>query len=181
MEDKVLFKNWWLVLLKGIIFIGLGVLVFNRPEGAIMGVALWIGLGALFSGIAIFFAALSARNSYIGWGWYLVLGIFDIFIGIYLLSHPALTMMAVPFIFGFWLMFIGISLISSSFHLKKLEVPGTGWLLFGGIVTVLMAILVLFDPLGGMISLAYLIGFALFFYGISSIAMSFDLKKLGNQ
>jgi uncharacterized membrane protein HdeD (DUF308 family) len=39
------FKYWWLILLRGIILIALAWYVFVNPVGALVGLALYIGIG----------------------------------------------------------------------------------------------------------------------------------------
>ena len=56
MESKVL-KNWWMPLLKGIILIVLSILVFMHPDGALLGFALYIGIGFLIAGVVLIIAA----------------------------------------------------------------------------------------------------------------------------
>jgi hypothetical protein len=40
-------KNWWVVLLKGIILILLAIYVFQHPVGTLVGIALYIGIATL--------------------------------------------------------------------------------------------------------------------------------------
>ena len=35
-------KNWWLVLIKGLIMIGLAFIVFNHPGDTLLGITLFI-------------------------------------------------------------------------------------------------------------------------------------------
>ena len=67
--ETTLLKNWWIPLLKGIILIILSILVFMHPGGAILGLALYIGIAFLMAGIVIVISAFSYRNKIKGWGW----------------------------------------------------------------------------------------------------------------
>jgi uncharacterized membrane protein HdeD (DUF308 family) len=63
------FKYWWLILLRGIILIALALYVFVNPVGALVGLALYIGIGLLITGIFEISTALSLRKVNDNWGW----------------------------------------------------------------------------------------------------------------
>ena len=43
--EKQITKNWYMVLIKGIIMILLAILVLNHPGESLMGVAVYLGIG----------------------------------------------------------------------------------------------------------------------------------------
>ncbi|RLD83490.1 MAG: HdeD family acid-resistance protein, partial [Bacteroidetes bacterium] len=68
-------------LIKGIILVILSILVFMNPEGAILGLALYIGIALLFAGFVLVISAISYSSQIKGWGWRLAEGLLDIFVG----------------------------------------------------------------------------------------------------
>ena len=48
---KTLQKLWWFTLLRGIILVLLAFFVFRHPVNALMGVAIYIGISLLITGI----------------------------------------------------------------------------------------------------------------------------------
>jgi uncharacterized membrane protein HdeD (DUF308 family) len=88
------FKYWWLILLRGIILIALAWYVFVNPVGALVGLALYIGIGLLITGIFEISTALSLRKVNDNWGWNLAGGIIDGLFGLVLLSNRALVQLS---------------------------------------------------------------------------------------
>jgi uncharacterized membrane protein HdeD (DUF308 family) len=89
--ETTTFKNWWLVLIKGIILIILAFVIFRHPVGILMGITVYMGIGLLLTGIALIIAAIAARNDIENWGWRLAEGILDALFGIMLLANPGIT------------------------------------------------------------------------------------------
>ena len=127
-------KNWWLFLVIGILmFIG-GIWVVRTPVASYVTLAWLFGVLVLADGIFYIVFSLSNIRRLTGWGWYLAAGILELLIGIYLLMNPVILLTILPFVVGFWLLFRGITLISSSLELKGHSIPGWGWVLTLGIL-----------------------------------------------
>lgn len=79
-------------------------------------------------------------------------------------------MLSLPFIFGMWLLFGGISRFVSSFDLQRLGVRGWGWFTVLGILLTAAGILSFYDPISGAMALSWIVGLVLILQGIASIA-----------
>src|ERR1700753_267046 len=76
-------KNWWLFILKGLVFFGAGIYVFCSPLAGYLGLSVMFSVVIIISGISqIFFASVNSRMK--GWGWTLTSGNLDLIIGFYL-------------------------------------------------------------------------------------------------
>lgn len=176
MKNKA--KNWWLVLIKGIILILLSFFVFQHPIESLVGLALFVGISLLLTGIFIIIAAISVSKYDDNWGWRLAEGIMDVIFAIVLLSNPGITAAVFPFIVGFWMIVYGIMVFSGSFKSKK-EGDGNWWLsLLGGILTVLFGWFVMTDFFTGAVAITIWIGLGFLILGIVNIVISMKLKKL---
>lgn len=176
MENKA--KNWWLVLLKGVVLIILSIFVFRHPVGSLLGLAIFIGWSLMLTGVFLVIAAISVRKIDENWGWRLAEGIMDVIFGFVLLSNPGITAAVFPFIVGFWMMIYGVMIFSGSFKAKK-EGDSNWWLsLFGGIITVLFGWFVMTDFLTGAIAITMWIGMGILLLGIVNVTVSLRLKKL---
>lgn len=176
MKEKA--KNWWLMLIKGIILIVLSFFVFNHPIGSLVGLALYIGIALLFTGITIILASLMVRKYDDNWGWRLAEGIFDVIFAIVLLSNPGITAAIFPFIIGFWMIVYGVMIFVGAFSAKK-EGDSNWWMsLIGGILTVMFGWIIMTNILAGAIAITMWIGIALLIFGIINISVSLRLKKL---
>lgn len=171
-------KNWWLVLIKGIILVILAIFVFRHPVSALVGLALYVGISLLVTGIFLVIAALTNRKSVDNWGWRLAEGLMDILFGFVLLSNPAVTAAVFPFIVGFWIIMYSIMFIADSFNDKK-EGASDWWMgLIGGILGVILGFFVTNNPLAGAITVTFWIGLGFLILGIVNIFASLRLKKL---
>lgn len=176
MEKK--FKNWWLILIKGIILVLMGFYVFSHPVDALVGLALYVGITLLITGTTLVIAALSFRKASDVWRWRLAEGILDIVFAFVLLSNPAVTAAVFPFVVGFWIMVYGILFIVDSFKDKK-EGAGDWWMsLLGGIFGVIIGYFVTSNLVAGAITITFWIGLGFVILGIVNIAASFSMKKI---
>jgi uncharacterized membrane protein HdeD (DUF308 family) len=175
-----LFKNWWLLALRGVIFILLGLMILFNPAGGLLGLALYIGIATLIAGVFEFIAAFQNQH-HEGWGWYLAEGIVDIVFGLILLSQPALTVLLISFILGFWTLFGGVMQIAGSFSARKDGVSNWWWWLLSGIVCVILGYWIITNPISVGLSLTVLIGLALLIIGIFVLLLSLRLRKFGNR
>ncbi len=176
MKNK--FKHWWMTLIKGVILILLAFFVFRHPIGALLGLAVYIGVSLLITGILLVISSLALRKYDDNWGWQLVEGIVDLLFGFVLLSNPGITAAIFPFIVGFWMMIYGVILFAGSFKAKK-EGDVNWWMsLIGGILAVLFGYFISANLLAGAIAITMWLGIGLLIFGIVSIMIALRLRKL---
>ena len=82
-----IFKNWWLLLINGILFLILGFSSLVHPIAALVSIAVYIGAVALVSGIMSLVLAFSNMRRQ-GWGWRFFEGVIDIVFGLLMLANP---------------------------------------------------------------------------------------------
>ena len=171
MENKIS-KSWFMLLIKGLIMILLGVLIFMRPGAAILTFVLYIGIGFSIAGVVRIVQGFQIKGAEQGWGWVVLEGVMDIIFGIILMAHPELTAAILPFIFGIWGIFYGFALIIDAFSGAK----NMGWKIFGGIMIVLFGFFIMFNPLFMDLTLTIWVGVMLLTVGIYNVIASFSLK-----
>jgi uncharacterized membrane protein HdeD (DUF308 family) len=173
-------KNWWLFILKGLVFIGAGVYVFCSPLAGYIGLSVMFSIVIIISGVSqIYFA--SVNSSMKGWGWSLISGILDMIIGIYLFSYPLITMVTLPIFLGFWLMFRSFYLMGIAFDLKSYGITSWTGLFIGSILLLIAALLVMYFPAAGAAGIIAVTGIALVVGGILNIMLALkfrDMKKI---
>jgi uncharacterized membrane protein HdeD (DUF308 family) len=171
-------KNWWWFIIKGLLFIVAGIAIFSRPAEGYVGLSILFSLVMLGSGFAQIFFSIANSNILPGWGWTLASGILDLAIGIYLIAYPAVTMVSLPYILGFWLMFAAFYLFGAAFDLRNLAIKNWGWLLFGGLLTLVCAFLVLYNPAAGVATIITWSGIAFLVAGAFNLVLAFKLKSV---
>lgn len=182
--DRINFqvKNWWLSLIIGILFVGLGILLMFTPLQSYIALSIVFSVVMFISGVFEITFAVSNRHNLSSWGWYLASGIIDLLIGLYLMYYPAMSMAVLPFIVAFWLMFRGFAGIGYAIDLQRYGTRDWGWYLVFGILAILCSVAVLWQPMIGALSVVYIVSFAFLFIGMLRIMLSFELKRLhGNN
>ncbi|MDX1314453.1 MAG: DUF308 domain-containing protein, partial [Eudoraea sp.] len=121
------------------------------------------------------------RESLEGWGWQLAGGILELIMGIALLANPGVSMIILAFFVGFWLLFRGFSTISIAIELKRDGAKNWGWVLFSGILTTILAFMVLLNPLYAVSTLSIFVGISLIMAGIAQIMIGFQVRKVSKK
>jgi uncharacterized membrane protein HdeD (DUF308 family) len=172
-------KNWWLFLLKGLVFLAAGIYIFSQPLAGYVSLSILFSIVILASGFSqIFFASMNSGMK--GWGWTLVSGIIDVVIGTYLLSYPLVTMATLPLFLGFWLVFRSFFLMGISFELKSYGIAAWGWVLAGGVLLLLAALYIINNPVAGVASIVAISATAFIIGGIMEIMLAFKIKEVGH-
>ncbi len=168
-------RNWWVLLLRGLVAIVLGILVFTRPAWTLAAVMLAFGVYALVEGTSDLFAAI------IGWRhrddrWLLLLEAFiGIGIGVVTLRTPGITAIVVVFFIAAWALATGVLRIVEGLRLRR-EIPGEIWLALGGVFSVIFALLVMTRPLAGALALIRVIGAYALILGTTEVLLAFRVR-----
>lgn len=177
-EIKHSIKNWWVSLLLGIVYIIVALCLLFSPLSSYMALSIIFSVAMFVSGILEITFALSNRKRVPSWGWYIVGGIIDLVLGLYLMIYPMVSMEVIPFIIAFWLMFRGFSSAGYSIDLKRYGTRDWGWYMALGIFSILCSMLILWQPAIGALYAVYMISFTFLLIGIFRIMISFELKNL---
>lgn len=170
-------KYWWLALLRGIVLTILAIYIFQHPLSALVGIAIYISISLLFTGISQIIVSLASKDTVEDWGWGLAGGIVDIIFAIVLLSNPGISAASLPFAVGFWLIFSGAMIFVNSFRSKKEGSSSWGMEMFSGVLSVLAGYMISSDLFVGTFAITSWIGFGFLMAGIANIIMAFRLKK----
>ncbi len=171
-------KNWWLSLILGILYVVLSIFMMFSPAVSFLALAIVFSIMMFVSGIFEIVFSLSNKNTLNGWGWYFACGIIDLLLGLVLICLPGFSMAVIPFIVAFWFMFRGFSAIGTSVDMSRYGLKNWGWYLVFGILAVICAIAIIWQPAAGALTAVYITAFAFLFIGIFRIMISFDLKRL---
>lgn len=109
-----------LLFISGAAALVLAVLCFRHfGEGyAILLLAIWIGVGFIFRGVATATSAISVPNLP-GRGWEIFLGVISLLAGIVMLASPFESIAILTLVVGIWLVVIGVFEIASAFGIRS--------------------------------------------------------------
>lgn len=176
--SNVLIKNWYLLTIKGVLLIIFALMAFFNPLWSASALTMWFALLIAVFGIFTIVSAISSWKEREDKWMFLLEGVVSLVFGLILFSTPGITLLLVSFAIGFWFVFIGVSRISMAIQLRK-EIEGEGWLIAGGILSVIFGLIIFARPALGVGSLMYLIAFFAFAIGVLFIAVSLKLRKGG--
>jgi uncharacterized membrane protein HdeD (DUF308 family) len=109
-----------LLFVSGAASLVLAVLCFRHfGQGyAILLLAIWIGVGFIFRGVATSISAIS-DPTLPGRGWQIFLGLISLLAGIVMIGSPFQSLAILTLIVGIWLVVIGVFEIVSSFGIRS--------------------------------------------------------------
>jgi len=171
-------KHWYLPLIVGILFLGVGFWTMFRPLESYLGLAILFIWTFIVSGLFDIIFSISNRKELDHWGWDLASGILTFIIGVIMLLNPALSIETLPFYVGFVIMFRSMMAISSSIEIKKYGVLDWGNLMAVGILGLIFSSIMLWNPIFAGLTIVIWTGIALITIGSYAIYFSIKLKKL---
>ena len=174
-------KHWYLTLILGIAFIGLGFWVFQTPLQSYIALAMLFSFAFLFTGGLEIKFAIFNRQHIGNWGWLLTVGIVDIVVGTYLVTHPLVSVELLPYFVAFVILFRSLSGVGWAFELKKKEVIDWSYILIVSVIGMFFALILLWKPLLAGMSVVYYTAMAFMFLGAFYIYLSFRLRKISKK
>jgi uncharacterized membrane protein HdeD (DUF308 family) len=138
--------------------------LFRGPGGRVLG-----RLGLVFGGVAELISAYSSSDNRL---WKTLLGLLYLFAGIYILIHPGSSLLALALMLAWVFLVQGVISILGALRLRP--VPGWGWWLFDGVITLLLAFLIFSGwPQNSVRIIALLVGIVLIISGANRLAWAF--------
>src|SRR5215813_2957545 len=158
-----------------VLMIALGVLAIAVPQTTGIGVAIvvaWITIFAGLAHLAYAFAAESAGTVL----WRLLVGVVYVAGGIYLTAHPDLSLMSLTLVLAG--IFFAEGAMRIVFYFQTRPLPGSGWILVDGILTVLLGFLIARDwPQSSSWAIGTILGINLCVSGASRLMFSVAARR----
>ena len=169
-------RTRWSLLLRGLIWLALGILIFVRPLESVAALALVIAIWALVSGISQIVQAVEMRSAVAHWWLLLVSGIISVAFGIAALRYyPVLSLTFAVIWTAYWFLLTGAVSISMSIQERRVGMPW-GWTAFFGVVAVVAGVYAIFLPPA---TLAVIMGLLAGLAIVGGIAQLFGAYALG--
>jgi len=164
----------WLII-GGILSIFLGFSAMGSPLLFSLVIARFLGLFALISGIIALGVAIFGKHQ----GHRVLeglVGIIRIVAGVLLLNCLPTSVAIITLIFAFYLVVEGVSMAITAFKMRA--TPGWGWMLFSGLASLILGMMVYSRwPSGSIAVLGLFFGISLLFHGTSLLALGFSARK----
>src|SRR5215204_5784031 len=162
-------KKWWVLLLRGILLIIIGLLAFVSPLTWVI----FVGIYMLIDGVTMLISGFSDQPAGQSRWPLLILGILGLIAGLIILWDPELGGVTLTYVIAAWAVVGGILTIISAIRVRE-EIDNEWWLVLSGILAVIFGILVFTDVLAGILTVAWVVG-------ILSIVLAFRVRDFGTQ
>jgi uncharacterized membrane protein HdeD (DUF308 family) len=168
----------WSIALS-VLMIVAGILAIASPLAAGIAVNVLVSWLLVFSGCA-HLAFAWRRPSTGGFIWELLLGILYLFIGGYLFLHPVAGLESLTIALAIYLFLEAVLEFVLGFKLWPL--PGSGWLIFDGIVSLILAVMIWRSwPWSTGWVIGILVGISMLFSGVSRLALSLAAHRITSK
>jgi len=169
-------RYWWMLLIRGVIAVLFGLAaIFWTGLTALVLVYLF-GAFALIDGIVAVVVSLQERAVVPRWWVLLIEGIVGILIGVLTFFSPIVTALVLLYLIATWAIITGILEIAAAFSMRRaLALEWT--LAIAGILSILLGILLAFQPVSGILAVVRIIGIYAIIFGVLLIIRSFQFRS----
>jgi uncharacterized membrane protein HdeD (DUF308 family) len=177
--DFILARNWWSLVIRGIVGIAVGIVSFLWPGLTVDALVILFGAYALFDGVVNLTGAVRAAEAQERWGVLLLEGVVGILAAAATVLWPAVTTLALVFIIGAWAILTGVAEIGAAIKIGR-HVTGEWLLAIAGVLSILFGILILAVPLAGALVIALWFGAYAFIFGVVLLSLGLRLRRWRN-
>lgn len=164
----------WSIALSVLMLLA-GFLAIVVPPVAGIAVAVFVAWLLVFSGAAHLVFAWHTRTTG-GIIWELLLGLAYIIVGCYILRSPVAGLASLTLALAIYLAAEGVLELILSFQLRSMS--GAGWLLFDGIVTLILAVMIWRTwPWSSAWAIGTLVGVSMIFSGTARLMLSLAARR----
>jgi uncharacterized membrane protein HdeD (DUF308 family) len=165
----------WSTFLSVLMIIA-GILAIAAPFWAGVAVAALVGWLLLFSGVLhLIYAFRGGKASAVLWE--ILLAVVYGLVGFYILANPGVGLASLTLVIAAFLFVESILEFALSYQLRGQT--GTGWFLFDGIVTLILALLIWASwPSSSAWAIGTLVGVSMLFSGIARVMLTSTVRKM---
>lgn len=172
----ILGKNWWAVLIRGILAILFGLIAIIWPGHALVALVLVFGAYAFVDGIFSIIAAVRSAVRHAHWVALLAEGILGLIVGLITFARPGIAILAFAYLVGVWAIITGLLELFVAIRLRR-ELGGEILLILGGAASVIFGVLLFIFPGPGVLTVALIIGIYALIFGGLLVGLAFRLRS----
>lgn len=180
MKSIKLYKNWWLLTLKGVLAILFGIFALSMPGTTLVILMRYFGIIIIIGGIFLIAGAISHKEHNRKWKNWMYEGVFDIIIGLVIFLFPRFALDIFIIILAIWAITVGFSQLFNAMNAHK--EAKTRWLmLLNALIVIIFSIVLFINPFEGAVAVTYLVGVFAIIFGVFITLYSINLKSLNKQ
>jgi len=171
-------RDWWVYAIRGIAAILFGILALVWPGPTLAVLVLLFGAYAFVDGVTMLVAlargdVLARRHK---WATALM-GALGIIASIVALVWPGMTALTLLYLVAIWAISTGFLQIVAAIEFRR-EIDGEGWMVLGGILSIVFGGLLVAFPSSGLVTLVWMVGFWAELFGFSSLGVAHRLRGI---
>ncbi len=168
-----------LTIAGGVLMAAGGAFCFINAGQTFLNIAFVVGAIMVINGVIhslAYFVGRGLHNKGDNNGWILIDGLLTLLLGILILCNQLVVDMAIPMIFGIWVLVSGLLRIEAASHINR-EKKNANFkaTLITGIVTMLIGLFGFIDPLITWVSVVSLLGIFLIIQGINAVELGINM------
>ena len=171
-------RNWWLLLLRGLVAIVFALLTWAQPGVSLAALVLVFGIYVLADGLLGVWSAIAKRRDNRHWWLLLLWGLVGIVVGVMTFIMPGITGLVLLMYIAAWAMITGVLQIVAAIRLRK-EIKSEWLMILSGLVSVAFGVLLFLQPGAGALAVAWIIAAYAFIFGVLMVLLAFKVRKLG--
>lgn len=172
----IYFRHWWVILLRGLVAIGFGVLLWLQPGISLTALILLFGAFTMADGLLNTWTAIAERKDREYWWLLLLGGLLGVGVGLITFFAPGITAMALLFYIAVWAITLGVIKIVTAIQLRK-EIKGEWLLILSGLLSVVFGIALMAQPGVGALAILWLIAAYAIVFGILLVLLAFKARS----
>ena len=180
---EALASLWWMPLMRGILLVVVGILMFTQPGTTLLSLLWFMGIYWIVDGVFSLIEGVRGHpeKSRI---WMFISGIVSILAGIFILGNPLVAGLIsgsfLTYLIGFTVIISGLMMIFAGREKDGVR-QWSVWGLIMGILYVLFGLFVITHPLVTLASLVWIFSIWAIVAGVVAVVMAFRLRGLATS
>lgn len=168
-------RNWWIVALRGVAGIALGLVAFAAPVALMVSLALVFAAYLFADGVLALLAAVRAAERHRRWGALAAEAVLSLAMAALILGFPGGAVLGFVLAVAGWALVSGVLLLAAAF--ERRHAPGRMWMALAGLVSIAWSVALLAAPLMGAVVLSWWLGAYALLFGLSLLALGLSLRR----
>lgn len=173
--SRVFAGIWWLIVLRGAAAIVLGLIAMFAPTDTVLALLLFLGVYLIVDGAFGLVSSVMAGRRQERWGLLIAESLLNVLVGGILLMEPGIGLVVFMLLLAAWAIVTGALMIGTAMNHKR---DGKGWLVAGGLVSVIFGILLAVAPVIGAVVLTWWLGVYALMFGAALVVFGFHLRRI---
>jgi uncharacterized membrane protein HdeD (DUF308 family) len=169
-------RQWWVLVLQGVLGIVVGILALIYPDLALATIALLFAVWAIASGVSQLTAGWRVAEAR-GRSWpFLLSGAVSVIAGVLALVNPGITILYLVLLLGAWILISGVMEVYTAWRIRN-QVTGEWILALAGALRVIVGLIIVAMPIVGAILSAALFAVWAILSGAAALFLGWRLRQ----